>query len=100
MSNQKLDQVAKAVIDKEAINEIEEETGVRYKMRERSKRQKKVKCCIHHQHFHNGRRAKPIPIPGFGGFQTQRTKKAFLVGAERKLRNAVRRAKERYLHDN
>ena len=48
-------------------------------------------------------KGKPIPIPVHGfpspHMRGMRTKKAFLRGAERKLRNAVRREKAQYLHE-
>lgn len=94
MSSQKWNQAPQAPIDKEAIVEIEVEAGVRYKMRERSKWQKKVEGCIL-----SGRRAKPIPAPPWLDMSGVRAKKAFLIGSERKLRSAVRREKAQYLHE-
>lgn len=100
MKRQKWDQAAQTPIDKGATDEIEEEAGVRYKMRERSKWQKKLECCIFERRIENHKRAKPIPRPGrIFVDRGVRAKKAFLTGAERKLRSAVRREKAQYLHE-
>ena len=100
MSSRKWSQAPQTPIDKETIYEMEEESGVRYKMRERSKWQKKNACCIADKRI-CGRRSKPLQRPGWSWFNIGgvRTKKAFLLGAERKLRNAVRREKAQYLYE-
>ena len=88
------------MIDEQALDEIDAESQVRYVARDRRKDPWRFWYC---RGCRRGfKKGKPVPIPSGDGpvfVRHERTKKPFLLGAERKLRSAVRREKARYIHE-
>lgn len=82
----------------QTLDQIEFETRVRYDAQDHARTRNWGVLYLFERRFFNNRRAKPLP-PWICPNDPRRIKKAFLIGSERKLRNAVRREKAQYLHE-